>query len=71
MNSITEKGVMRIDVQVSIDGPMPREQHDNIQRELLQFFKNRKLNVQGDIKYIAVSTFGVEANYSNLDTSTT
>ena len=67
--SITESGFLRIDLDVSVSGPLNKDEAEKIKVELLKFFKENKYNVKGKMKYISISTLEVEHSYTNLDTS--
>ncbi len=70
MKGFTETGYLKIQLNSSVLGVMSKEHAASIERELLEFFKERKLNIEGKISYVSINTSDIEKNYQNLDTST-
>lgn len=71
MNSFTETSVLRLDLQISKDGPLSEEEAKEIKNELIQFFNDRRLNAGGRIDYINSKSHH-RSNFTrhhNLDTS--
>ncbi len=69
MSGIIEMGIMKVELDVSTQGPLSKNEVDMIQRDLLKFFEKKKLNISGKIKFLRVTTFEVEHNNAYTDTS--
>ena len=69
MGGYTETGYLKLDLNVTVIGALPKGRAKEIESELFEFFKERRLNIEGKISYVKIDTLDVEHNYQNLDTS--
>lgn len=69
MAGYTETGYLKVALDVTIMGAMAKNQAQKLESDLLEFFAERKVNLNGKISFIQIDTLEVEKNYSNLDTS--
>lgn len=69
MASYTETGYLKVTLDVTVVGAMPKNKAQKIESDLLEFFKDRKLNIDGKISFVQICTLEANHNYSNLDTS--
>ena len=69
MAGYTETGYLKVALDVTIMGALPKNQAQKIESDLLEFFKERKVNINGKISFVKIDTLEVEHNYCNYDTS--
>ena len=69
MNSITETGYLRLEIDISVEGPLSLKESNKITTALFKFFKDRNLNVRGTLKHIGVTALMVDKSSSKSDTS--
>ena len=70
MAGYTETGYLKIALDVTVMGALPKNKAQKIESDLLDFFKERKVNINGKISFVKIDTLEVENNYNNLDTGT-
>lgn len=69
MAGYTETGFLKVNLDITVLGALPKNQAQKIESDLLEFFKERKLNIDGKIQYISINTLEVSKANTNLDTS--
>ena len=70
MNSITIKGYLQIELEISVQGNLTKEDSDKIQTKLMNYLKRQDFAYKGRFKHVEINTFETEKSNIKLDTST-
>lgn len=69
MSGYIETGYLKVALDVTVMGAMAKSQAQKLECDLLEFFAERKVNLNGKISFIQINTLEVEKNYNRIDTS--
>jgi len=69
MNSITETGFLKIQLEISQEGPMNSNTAAIIQKRILEHLKKENLTYKSKFSYVNIKTHEIERSSGILDTS--
>lgn len=69
--SMSRTGYLKVDLDVTVKGPLSKKEGEKLKKEIINFFEERKINISGKISHVEINTIEVEKSNTNLDYDTT
>ena len=57
MSSLTEIGFARVQIEVSVNGPMDEKTFDKVQNAIINSLKKMEVSVKGEITHVRATKF--------------